>query len=394
MSPIFVETADSSSIDSAVLPAQSPEELRELALRMYLGTDQHQQILLAQTRKRAASDRPLKRLALGHTIIAVIIAIALQRHLSDGEPLAILVVISNAAIAAGFWGLWAWSLFAPLPAAIVGLLMYLSLLSLEWASTPLRRRGMAVSPLIIIFRIWAFGTLIMAIIHGSRERAVLANAADEAAGKTKKPRSIASGIWLFVFLLSIVVIPRSLATDNNLNLKDVFDVHRLMAIVIIAWAIIAWRDTLPVIRNFGSLGWIGLGVLCGLGTFEVASIWGDTSSYLFGMEPAHLSQPFRAAGYSWLSIVALIALYPAIFEELAFRGIILPCLNRALTVNESIAVSGMMFMILHLTVPSAPPLLLAGIGLGFLRVRSKSLWPCVAMHFTHNAMCIAMECWK
>jgi membrane protease YdiL (CAAX protease family) len=53
----------------------------------------------------------------------------------------------------------------------------------------------------------------------------------------------------------------------------------------------------------------------------------------------------------------------------------------------------MMFMILHLSIPSAPQLLLLGIVIGILRVRSGSLWPCVLMHFTHNAMCIAFERW-
>ena len=394
MSTLSIETADSGSVNAVPMPSQPPEELRELALRMYLESDQHQQILSAQRRKRSSAERPLQKLALSHTIVAILVGLALQRRLAAGDSIALLVVLSNAAIAAGFWGLWAWSLFSPLPAAIVGLLMYLSVLSLEWASAPLQRRGMAVSPLIYLFRLWAFGMLIKAIINGSRERAAIADAAAAITGEPKKPRSIASGIWLFVFLLSIVVIPRSLATDRDLTIKDMFDVHRFMAIVVITWAIIAWRDTLPAIRNIGSLGWLAIGVLCGLGTFEVASIWGDLSSYAFGIPPASVAEPLRAAGFGWLSIIALIALYPAIFEELAFRGVILPCLNRALTLKESIAVSGMMFMILHLTVPSAPPLLLAGIGLGFLRVRSKSIWPGIAMHFTHNAMCIAMACWK
>jgi membrane protease YdiL (CAAX protease family) len=52
-----------------------------------------------------------------------------------------------------------------------------------------------------------------------------------------------------------------------------------------------------------------------------------------------------------------------------------------------------MFMILHLSVPSAPHLLLLGALTGFVRLRSKSIWPCVLMHFTHNAMCLAFERW-
>jgi membrane protease YdiL (CAAX protease family) len=87
----------------------------------------------------------------------------------------------------------------------------------------------------------------------------------------------------------------------------------------------------------------------------------------------------------------MIAAFPAFFEEVAFRGVIVPVLKRALTVRETVFVSGAMFMILHLNPMSAPVLLAAGIMLGYLRIKSGSIWPCVMLHFTHNALILLFE---
>ncbi len=64
-----------------------------------------------------------------------------------------------------------------------------------------------------------------------------------------------------------------------------------------------------------------------------------------------------------------------------------------LSETETIAVSALMFMILHLSPLGAPYLLLVGGLAGWLRLRSKSIWPCMLLHFVHNAMCIFAPHW-
>ena len=213
-------------------------------------------------------------------------------------------------------------------------------------------------------------------------------------GQTIKRRlSIASPIWLYLVLLDIVLIPRFLSTQTSFNFKDEMDVMRLMAIVVVTWAMICWRDTLPSVRNLGGASFWFIAFLTGIATAVFTSLYGSMFAALVHVPPPNSAQFLIENGCGWISILALTALYPAVFEELAVRGIILKQLQRVLTSKEAIAVSGMMFMILHLNIVNAPALLTAGILLGYFRVKSGSIWPGVLLHFTNNAVILALEHW-
>ncbi len=353
---------------------------------------QARQIEATNTRKKAGrAQRPLRWIAVANTIGAFGIAAVLQRPLAAGNVHAEFFLTLCIALAVAYWGIWAWSLFSPLPASIVGLLLFITGSFATCAQAPTGSEAQynaSLGPIDLITII----LLIKAIFDGVRHRVLTMPKILEDSATAPKSRSILSAILLYFFCLSIVVIPRSLAADHKLEIKDFFDVNKMLAIVVIAWAAIAWRDTLPALR-LPSFRWMFLGILMGLGTFAFASIYLDSLSYLADLRTPKMSAPLRDAGYSWLFVLGMIAVYPAIFEELAFRGIIVPCLNRLLTTTETIIVSGMMFMILHLSIASAPQLLLLGTLIAWLRIRSGSIWPCMLMHFTHNAMCIAFEKW-
>lgn len=123
-------------------------------------------------------------------------------------------------------------------------------------------------------------------------------------------------------------------------------------------------------------------------TFLFATVYLLIINSLLGFKTADPAAHLMEHGITWLGVIGLMAAYPAIIEELAFRGVIVPCLRRALTDKETIAVSAMMFMMLHLSVPSAPHLLLLGLIAAHLRLRTGSIWPCVLLHFTHNFLCV------
>jgi membrane protease YdiL (CAAX protease family) len=104
-----------------------------------------------------------------------------------------------------------------------------------------------------------------------------------------------------------------------------------------------------------------------------------------------MSEPFLKAGFGWGTVILFTCIQPAIIEELAFRGVIFAGLTKALSGMETILVSALMFMVLHLSPLRFPHTLALGIGAGFLRYRTKSIYPCMLMHFSHNFLCIAGE---
>ena len=59
--------------------------------------------------------------------------------------------------------------------------------------------------------------------------------------------------------------------------------------------------------------------------------------------------------------------------------------------RQSLFVTALMFGILHLSFVSLPHLFVMGLALGWLRMRTGSLLPGMALHFCHNFFAVAQE---
>ena len=75
-----------------------------------------------------------------------------------------------------------------------------------------------------------------------------------------------------------------------------------------------------------------------------------------------------------------------LFEELLFRGVLLPVVGARWGVAAGIGVSALVFALAHLSLSEAPPLLALGIGLGWLRWSSGRLLSTVVMHGLWNGL--------
>jgi len=78
-----------------------------------------------------------------------------------------------------------------------------------------------------------------------------------------------------------------------------------------------------------------------------------------------------------------------LFEELLFRGVLLPAAGRRLGGAWAVLISATVFAFAHLSVGECLPLLLLGLGLGWLRWRSGRLAPCVLLHALWNGLTFA-----
>lgn len=93
-----------------------------------------------------------------------------------------------------------------------------------------------------------------------------------------------------------------------------------------------------------------------------------------------------AAGARPLAVdLALLALVPAVSEELLFRGVVLGALRPRLGAAGAIVASALAFAVYHASPYKLVPTLLAGLLLGVVRVASGSLLPAIAFHFAVNA---------
>ena len=87
----------------------------------------------------------------------------------------------------------------------------------------------------------------------------------------------------------------------------------------------------------------------------------------------------------------LVALTPALFEEVFFRGLVQRNLERAWGAAAGIAATGIVFGLFHLRLTQALPLMVLGIYLAYLAWRTGSLWVPVAVHFANNALALVFS---
>jgi len=88
-------------------------------------------------------------------------------------------------------------------------------------------------------------------------------------------------------------------------------------------------------------------------------------------------------------VLLVVALLPAISEELAFRGFILSGL-RHVGSSWAIAISSVLFGLTHGLLQQSLSAIVVGFVLGYLAVQTRSLLPCVIFHFTHNSLAIVV----
>ena len=88
-----------------------------------------------------------------------------------------------------------------------------------------------------------------------------------------------------------------------------------------------------------------------------------------------------------LSLLAMTAVLLApLFEEVIFRGTLLPVLARRTGSLTGVVLSALLFGMAHISIGELAPLTVLGIGLALLRLSSGRLFPCVLMHALWNAV--------
>ena len=86
--------------------------------------------------------------------------------------------------------------------------------------------------------------------------------------------------------------------------------------------------------------------------------------------------------------IFLIAIIPALGEELFFRGAIQGVLQQKINAKAAIWITAIVFSAIHFQFYGFVPRMLLGAFLGYLLVWSGNLWLSIAAHFTNNVLAI------
>jgi membrane protease YdiL (CAAX protease family) len=143
---------------------------------------------------------------------------------------------------------------------------------------------------------------------------------------------------------------------------------------------------------------LGLAAALAVGCWLV-SVGYRAGAPLLGLQPPVTEGPGLAAlfGSGALGVVLtllVVAVLGPVLEEALLRGAVLGALRRRFGVWPAIVVSAASFSLLHASIWSLLPLSVLGVALGWLAVRSRSLWPAVAAHVLYNLVFVGAALYK
>ena len=201
----------------------------------------------------------------------------------------------------------------------------------------------------------------------------------------RSPVAAALGLYFALLATFVLLVVRDGVTTQLL-------VDAIDAVIVFSF-VLAWRDRLrSVLRLPENPAWWVYAPLLAAGTFLVTTIYlVGVRAFLPEVESLAYSASFRREGFGWPWIVLSICVAPALVEEFAFRGVMLQALRRVMTKREVVVVTALMFTVLHIAPLAFPTLIMIGLVLGWVRLQSGSIWPCVLLHLCHNAVVLLEE---
>jgi membrane protease YdiL (CAAX protease family) len=162
----------------------------------------------------------------------------------------------------------------------------------------------------------------------------------------------------------------------------------VISLTVLIGAATGWRRLGAALRTVGPPKWLLIAPLGACATFAFAVFVTRWFEPLLGKSDHEARGVLEMAAWGWWVPVLLVCVQPAVFEELAFRGLIQGSLANVLSGRDAVLVPAVMFAILHLSPLSFPHLLVTGIALGLLRQRSGSVYPGMILHFCHNGLVV------
>lgn len=176
---------------------------------------------------------------------------------------------------------------------------------------------------------------------------------------------------------------------------ELFWVELVLAAITLRFAWLNRRQISPVIR-FNNFRWYimaGIIALAAVASVFISITMREVNVTFFGSE-VHYYQAYKMYLFPTAVMIYSIAIMPAIFEELAFRGVMFNYCSNFLDERLVVAVTAFLFAIMHLSLLSLVWLVPFGFFIGHLRRRYNTLWYGVAFHFVFNLTACLFDLYK
>ena len=109
---------------------------------------------------------------------------------------------------------------------------------------------------------------------------------------------------------------------------------------------------------------------------------------LDALRPPDIRTEALFPGIALLLTFQALALITPISEEILFRGFVLRGLLNQIGAGPAVVSTALVFSALHFDAGTIIPIFFTGLALGWLYVKTGSLWPCIAAHAGQNALAL------
>lgn len=133
------------------------------------------------------------------------------------------------------------------------------------------------------------------------------------------------------------------------------------------------------------------GLVLWFGAFILANLAGMLLLYLFPQNEevvSKLANILKGDNY-WMTLL-IVALLPAICEELFFRGFIFSSLEGAFRTGSAVILTGLMFAIYHMDFIRLAPTFILGVLFTLALARTRSIVVPSLMHFVNNGLAVTV----
>ncbi len=116
-------------------------------------------------------------------------------------------------------------------------------------------------------------------------------------------------------------------------------------------------------------------------------LWSLTVNLLnieFLVPPESARDLLAQAGGSFAIAFLLVGIWAPVAEEVFFRGFALSGFADRYGLTLAVVLSSALFALAHLDIASLAPTFILGLALGWVYLRTRSIWPCIFVHGLHN----------
>ncbi|MDE6944690.1 MAG: ABC transporter permease, partial [Lachnospiraceae bacterium] len=196
-----------------------------------------------------------------------------------------------------------------------------------------------------------------------------------------------SDVWLVVAVTILLVLYVGSLLQVKYGLAGLFGTQLILLLVPLALVLYTKKDVRQTygFTGTGAAGFLG-GSLLITGLYPINSMLASGLTQLFPGSAGNVETVFSGIlGDSALVSLLVIALAPAICEEMLFRGLILHSLKERYKIASAIFITAALFGFYHMSLVKFIPTGLLGLALCYVVWRTGSIYPAILMHFLNNA---------